>query len=83
MTLLYGISFRENPLYGGKYRLRGRYQTYGQQAFVYDVVVAASRRGVKVTVMVEGLHAFPLAEPLRRHCTVVDARRYLRNSTKK
>jgi glycosyltransferase involved in cell wall biosynthesis len=73
MTLLYALSFRENPLYGGKYRLRGRYQTYGQQAFVYDVVVAASRRGVKVTLMVEGLHAFPLAEPLRRHCTVVDA----------
>jgi glycosyltransferase involved in cell wall biosynthesis len=40
---------------------------------VYDVVVAASRRGVRVTLMVEGLRAFPLAEPLRRHCTVVDA----------
>jgi hypothetical protein len=72
MTLLYALSALQNPLYGGKYRLRGRYQTYGQQAFVYDLVVAASRRGVKVTLMVEGLQMFPLAEPLRRHCTVVD-----------
>lgn len=70
MNVLYAVSARGNPLYRGKFGLHGRYQTYGQHSFIYDLIAAASRRGVQVSLLVEGLSAFPLAEPLREYARV-------------
>src|SRR5262249_14300558 len=52
--------------------LHGRYQTYGQHSFIYDLIAAASRRGVRVTLLVEGLSEFPLAEPLKEYSRVLE-----------
>ena len=67
MNLLYAVSAQGNPLYQGKFGLHGRYQTYGQHSFIYDLIAAAYRRGVRVTLLVEGLSGFPLAEPLKKY----------------
>lgn len=72
MNVLYAVSAQENPLYRGKFGLRGRYQTYGQHSFIYDLIAAASRRGVHVTLLVEGLSSFPLAEPLKQYARVLE-----------
>ena len=70
MNVLYAVSARGNPLYRGKFGLHGRYQTYGQHSFIYDLIAAASRRGVHITLLIEGLSAFPLAEPLKEYSRV-------------
>jgi glycosyltransferase involved in cell wall biosynthesis len=72
MNILYLISASDNPLYRGRYQLHERYQTYGQHSFIYDFVVAASRRGIKIDLLVEGLHLFPLAQPLTSYCNMFD-----------
>src|SRR6266446_6532400 len=72
MNVLYAVSARGNPLYRGKFGLHGRYQTYGQHSFIYDLIAAASRRGVHVTLLVEGLSAFALAEPLKEYSRVFE-----------
>jgi len=72
MNLLYAVSAQGNPLYRGKFGLHGRYQTYGQHSFIYDLIAAASRRGVQATLLVEGLSAFPLAEPLKEYSRVLE-----------
>ena len=72
MNVLYAVSARGNPLYRGKFALRGRFQTYGQHSFIYDFIAAASRRGVHLTLLVEGLSAFPLAEPLKEYARVLE-----------
>ena len=72
MNLLYAVSAQSNPLYQGKFGLHGRYQTYGQHSFIYDLIAAAHRRGVRVTLLVEGLTAFPLAEPLKKYARVFE-----------
>jgi hypothetical protein len=60
MNLLYAVSAQSNPLYQGNFGLRGRYQTYGQHSFIYDLIAAAHRRGVRVTLLVEGLKCIPV-----------------------
>jgi len=72
MNVLYAVSAQSNPLYQGKFGLHGRYQTYGQHSFIYDLIAAAYRRGVRVTLLVEGLSAFPLAEPLKKYARVFE-----------
>ena len=72
MNVLYALSAQGNPLYQGKFGLRGRYHTYGQHSFIYDLIAAAHRRGVSVTLLVEGLSGFPLAEPLKKYARVFD-----------
>jgi glycosyltransferase involved in cell wall biosynthesis len=72
MNLLYAVSAQDNPLYGGKFGLHGRYQTYGQHSFIYDLIAAAYRRGVRVTLLVEGLSGFPIAEPLKKYARVFE-----------
>ena len=72
MNLLYALSAQGNPLYQGEFELHGRYQTYGQHGFIYDLIVAAYRRGVCVTLLVEGLNGFPLTEPLRKYARVFE-----------
>jgi glycosyltransferase involved in cell wall biosynthesis len=72
MNLLYAVSAQGNPLYRGKFGLHGRYQTYGQHSFIYDLIAAAFRRGVQVTLLAEGLSAFPLAEPLKEYSRVLE-----------
>ena len=72
MNLLYAVSAQGNPLYQGKFGLHGRYQTYGQHSFIYDLIAAAYRRGVRVTLLVEGLSGFPLAEPLKKYAHVFE-----------
>lgn len=72
MNLLYAVSAKSNPLYQGQFGLHGRYQTYGQHSFIYDLIAAAHRRGVHVTLLVEGLGAFPLAEPLKKYASVFE-----------
>ena len=72
MNVLYAVSAQSNPLYQGKFGLHGRYQTYGQHSFIYDLVAAAHRRGVRVTLLVEGLSSFPLAEPLKKYARVFE-----------
>src|SRR2546428_13012438 len=67
MNLLYAVSAQGNPLYQGKFGLHGRYQTYGQHSFIYDLIAAAYRRGVRVTLLVGGLSGFQLAEPFRKY----------------
>jgi len=70
MNVVYAVSAQGNPLYRGKFEHRGRYQTYGQHSFIYDLIAAVSRRGVQTTLLVEGLSTFPLAEPLKRYASV-------------
>jgi hypothetical protein len=72
MNLLYAVSAQGNPLYQGKFGLHGRYQTYGQHSFIYDLIAATYRRGVRVTLLVEGLSGFPLAEPLKKYAHVFE-----------
>ena len=72
MNLLYAVSAKSNPLYQGQFGLHGRYQTYGQHSFIYDLISAAHRRGVHVALLVEGLGAFPLAEPLKKYASVFE-----------
>ena len=72
MNLLYAVSAKSNPLYQGQFGLHGRYQTYGQHSFIYDLIAAAHRRAVHVTLLVEGLGAFPLAEPLKKYASVFE-----------
>ena len=72
MNLLYALSAQGNPLYQGEFGLHGRYQTYGQHGFIYDLIVAAYRRGVCVTLLVEGLNGFPLNEPLKKYARVFE-----------
>jgi glycosyltransferase involved in cell wall biosynthesis len=72
MNLLYAVSAQGNPLYRGKFELHGRYHTYGQHSFIYDLIAAAYRRGVRATLLVEGLSAFPLAEPLTKYARVFE-----------
>jgi hypothetical protein len=72
LNVLYAVSAQSNPLYQGKFGLHGRYQTYGQHSFIYDLIAAAYRRRVRVTLVVEGLSAFPLAEPLKKYARVFE-----------
>src|SRR5205807_5596613 len=37
-----------------------------------DLIAAAYRRGVRVTLLVEGLSGFPLAEPLKKYAHVLE-----------
>ena len=60
MNVLYAVSARGNPLYRGKFELHGRDQTYGQHSFLYDLIAAAFRRRVHVTLLVEGLERIPV-----------------------
>lgn len=73
MHLLYAVSSSGNPLYEGKFGLRGRYHTYGQHSFIYDFIASCVRRGFTMTLLVEGLAEFPIAEPLGRYCKVIDS----------
>ncbi len=72
MHILYLVCASDNPLYGGRYSLHGRYMTYGQQSFIFDLVAAFATRGEEVTLAVEGASRFPLAQPMRRFCNVID-----------
>jgi hypothetical protein len=45
---------------------------YGQHSFIYDLIATAHRRGVHVTLLVEGLAAFPLAEPVKKYARVFE-----------
>jgi glycosyltransferase involved in cell wall biosynthesis len=58
--------------------LQERYQTYGQHSFIYDFVAAASWRRIDVSLLVDGLDAFPLAKPLAVYCDVTE---FMRNSS--
>jgi hypothetical protein len=68
MNVLYTVSARGNPLYLGKFGLHGRYQTYGQvnTASYMTSLQPLLGAGSRVTLLVEGLSAFPLAEPLKK-----------------
>ncbi|HEX2190188.1 MAG TPA: hypothetical protein VHG51_14875, partial [Longimicrobiaceae bacterium] len=72
MDLLYVLSAAGNLLYEGQFGLHGRYQTYGQQSFIYDLLVAASRHSVRVSLAVDDPRVFPLTSPLARYATVHD-----------
>ena len=70
VALLYVLS-TANSLYGGRYRLRERFQTHGQHAFIYDLAAAAARLGIRLDIALDDPYSFPLTEPLRRHTTVL------------
>ena len=72
MRVVYLLSSSGNPLYGGQYELNSRYQTYGQHSFIYDLVRAASRRGILVDLLIDGRDTFPLTVPLASSCDVHD-----------
>src|SRR5215210_6835193 len=72
MRLVYLLSSSGNPLYDGQYELDSRYQTYGQHSFMYDLVRAASRRGILVDLLLDGRDTFPLTVPLASSCDVHD-----------
>src|SRR5215213_3576736 len=72
MRVVYLLSSSGNPLYGGQYELNSRYQTYGQHSFIYDLVRAASRRGILVDLLINGQDSFPLTVPLASCCDVHD-----------
>src|SRR3954470_12771936 len=72
MRVAYLLSSSGNPLYDGQYELNSRYQTYGQHSFIYDLVRAASRRGILVDLLIDGRDAFPLTVPLASSCDVHD-----------
>jgi len=66
------VSATGNPLYGGRYDLHGRYMTFGQQSFIFDLVAGLSKQGALVTLAIAGIHRFPLTEPLQRFCRIID-----------
>jgi glycosyltransferase involved in cell wall biosynthesis len=70
--MLYLLSASGNRLYDGRYELDSRYLTYGQQSFIYDLIRAASRRGITIDLVVDGLDVFPLAKPLAPCCNLHD-----------
>jgi hypothetical protein len=72
MRVVYLLSSSGNPLYDGQYELDSRYQTYGQHSFIYDLVRAASRRGILVDLLLDGRDTFPLTVPLASSCDVHD-----------
>jgi glycosyltransferase involved in cell wall biosynthesis len=72
MNILYLISATYNPAYQGKFKLHDRYQTYGQHSFIYDFCAAASRKGIIINLSVEGSKSFPLLEPLRPYCNIIE-----------
>jgi hypothetical protein len=72
--ILYLVSAIGNPLYNGRYELHGRYMTFGQQSFIYDLVAGLAKRGDTVTLAIEGIDRFPLTEPLRQFCRIIDPR---------
>ena len=59
MHILYLVSAIGNPLYDGRYELRGRYMTFGQQSFIYDLIAGLAKRGDTVTLAIEGAAQFP------------------------
>jgi glycosyltransferase involved in cell wall biosynthesis len=70
--IVYLVSATNNLLYEGRYQLGSRYQTYGQHSFIYDLVVSASRRGIKISLLVQGLDRFPLSSPLAPYCDLTE-----------
>jgi glycosyltransferase involved in cell wall biosynthesis len=72
VNILYLVSATDNPLYEGQYDLHGRYMTFGQQSFIFDLVLGLAKRGASVTLAVEGASRFPLIEPLQRFCRIID-----------
>src|SRR5215213_6072672 len=72
MRVVYLLASSGNPLYNGQYELNSRYQTYGQHSFIYDLVRAASRRGILVDLLLDGRDTFPLTVPLASSCDVHD-----------
>lgn len=54
-----------NAIYDGKYSQRGRYQTYGQQSFVLDLIRTMSRAGHTVRLIVDTPTSFALTSTLR------------------
>jgi glycosyltransferase involved in cell wall biosynthesis len=73
MHLLYLVSARRNPLYGGKFLLNGRYRTYGQHSFLYDFAAACHRGGHQMDIFVDDLQEFPIALPLTAYCRIHNA----------
>ncbi|HOW27779.1 MAG TPA: glycosyltransferase [Elusimicrobiota bacterium] len=74
MKVLYVVSVADNTLYQGQFRLAGRYQTYGQQSFIYDFVSVAHRQGHEVELLVDAPEQFALVQPLRERCRIGDLR---------
>jgi hypothetical protein len=74
LHILYLVSALDNPLYDGRYELYGRYMTFGQQSFMLDLITRLTCRGERVTLAIEGMERFPLAEPMRRFCRIIDPR---------
>ncbi len=72
MNVLYLVSATGNPLYEGQYELYDRYMTFGQQSFIYDLIVGLARNGAAVTLAIDNASRFPLAFPLRKYCNVID-----------
>jgi glycosyltransferase involved in cell wall biosynthesis len=70
--ILYLVSAFDNPLYEGRYELHGRYMTFGQHSFILDLVAGLARRGERITLAIEGIDRFPISDPLRRLCRVID-----------
>lgn len=72
IRIRYYVSAVDNALYDGGFALASRYQTYGQQSFIYDFVRCATRLGVSMELVLDQLDLFPLAEPISRHCHVTE-----------
>jgi glycosyltransferase involved in cell wall biosynthesis len=70
--MVYLLSATGNPLYDGRYRLYSRYQTSGQHSFIFDLFRAASRRGLSIDLLIEGLDDFSLTAPLEPYCNIFD-----------
>ncbi|MFS8201136.1 hypothetical protein ACLVWQ_20895 [Streptomyces sp. CWNU-52B] len=65
MHITYLLATGSNAIYDGKYSRGGRYQTYGQQSFVLDLIRTMSRAGHAVRLVVDSLSSFALTSTFR------------------
>ena len=66
MHISYFITTSNNPLYNGKFSDGQSFLTFGQHSFLYDLVLGFIDRGIKTSIYIDDLKAFPLHEVFSR-----------------
>lgn len=72
MRIRYYLSLSDNPLYDGRFSLTRKFQGYGQQTFIYDLISCLRTLGVEIDVLIQGADQSPLVNPLSRIAHVVE-----------
>lgn len=60
MRIAYLITANNNPLYEGNFQINGKYLSFGQHSFIYDLVLAIKSSNIDIEFYIDGLDVFPL-----------------------